>query len=184
MEASAKIKQRIVLARLQAVEEETERYEAYLQETRQDDEEANKTKIDDISIFVSEYAEYVSDLDKAINKFCEEIDRNEPTERKKKEKSELEAEADEYLATACRYRKQVIKLKGMVTSLTLNQSSQLPKDGNEIKGQIAQADQLGMKRILENQARTQTATTVSCKPRSHPTKFSEVTNFSTTQIQW
>ena len=53
MEASAKTKRRIVLARLQAVEEETERYEAYLQETRQDDEEANKTKIDEISIFVS-----------------------------------------------------------------------------------------------------------------------------------
>ena len=89
MEASATIKKRIVLARLQAVEEQTERYEAYLQETRQDDEEANKTKINEISIFVSEYAEYVSDLDKAINEFCEEIDRHEPTERKKKEKKRV-----------------------------------------------------------------------------------------------
>ena len=61
-------------------------------------------------------------------------------ERKKEKKSELEAEADEYLATECRYCKQVIKLKGLVTSLTLNQSSQSPRDGNEIKGQTAQAD--------------------------------------------
>ena len=53
MEASAKTKKRILLARLQAVEEGTERNEAYLKETRQDDEEANKTKIDEISIFVS-----------------------------------------------------------------------------------------------------------------------------------
>ena len=53
MEASTKTKKRIVLARLQAVEEGTERDGAYLKETRQDDEEANKTKIDEISIFVS-----------------------------------------------------------------------------------------------------------------------------------
>ena len=60
---------------------------------------------------------------------------------------------------ACRYRKQVIKLKVKATSLTLNQSSQSPRDGNKVKGQTAQADQLEMMRILENQARTQTATT-------------------------
>ena len=44
MEASAKTKKRIVLARLQAVEEGTERDGAYLKETRQHDEEANKPR--------------------------------------------------------------------------------------------------------------------------------------------